>query len=146
MGAHAAGEGENSVGDTEVPPPVAPDHPDAWYAPGVVDQREVYPGVVTTVRRGESGFRYDVREPAQTAAGERALDRVLEYFADGSFDRPLTREGCRERMRAGFPAKYERAVDRLTDLSPARRRRLDYHALAAVRGLEGLPALFDDVG
>jgi type IV secretory pathway ATPase VirB11/archaellum biosynthesis ATPase len=146
MGAHARNDSEE--GPPGVPAPVAPGAADAWYAPDVLVQREVYPGVVTTVRREEDGndaFRYEVREPGLTAAGERALERVIDYFAGGSFDRPLTREGCRERMRAGFPEKYERAIDRLTDVPPAERRRLDYHALATVRGFEGLtPHALDD--
>jgi len=111
----------------------------------VVDQREVYPGVVTTVRREGEGFRHEAREPAMTAGGLTALDRVESYFADATPTRPLTREGTRERLRAGFSEKYERAVDRLTDRSPAGRRRLDYHALAGVRGLEALtPYALDD--
>lgn len=33
-----------------VHPPVPPGDPDAWYAPDVRAQRELYPGVVATVR------------------------------------------------------------------------------------------------
>jgi type IV secretory pathway ATPase VirB11/archaellum biosynthesis ATPase len=143
MGAHARTE----RGGTDYPVPAAapPDDPGAWYAPDVVDQREVYPGVVTTVRRTGDAFAYEAREPSLPAGGRDALARVEAYFADATNDRPLTREGTRERMRAGFAPKYERAVDRLTDLQPALRRRLEYHALARVRALEELtPHALDD--
>ena len=130
---------------TTVPPPLPPDDPDAWYAPEVRRQEAVHGGVVVTVRGTPEGFEYESREPSLSAAGRAALERVREYFSAASVEPPLTREGARERMAAGFDAKYERAVDRLTDVSPATRRRLDYHALAAVRCLGELtPHALDD--
>jgi type IV secretory pathway ATPase VirB11/archaellum biosynthesis ATPase len=135
--------GEES--ETIVPPPLPPDDPDAWYAPGVRRQEAVHDGVVVTVRGTSEGFEYESREPSLSAAGRAALDRVDDYFATASVEPPLTREGARERMRGGFDAKYERAIDRLTDVSPATRRRLDYHALAVVRCFGELtPHALDD--
>ena len=127
-----------------VPTPVPPDDPDAWYAPGVRAQYGVRPGVVVTIRdRGEPepSFDYAVREPSLSSAGEGGLDRLRDYFADASPDRPLTREGARERMREGFTGKYARALDRLLELSAASRRRVEYHALREVRCLEDLTPL-----
>jgi type IV secretory pathway ATPase VirB11/archaellum biosynthesis ATPase len=118
-----------------VPSPVPPDDPDAWYAPDVRAQDEIHPGVVATIRDGTDGFRYDTREPSLSAAGSDTLDRIEDHFEGAGLDRPLTREGAIERMAAGFEPKYERVIDRLVDRSPAQRRRLDYHALAALRCL-----------
>jgi type IV secretory pathway ATPase VirB11/archaellum biosynthesis ATPase len=128
-----------------VPPPVPPDAPDAWYAPDVHRQESVHPGVVVTIRGDRESFRYEVREPSLPVEGERALARVLSYFAGATVERPLTREGARERMAVGFDPKYERAIDRLATVSPATRRRVDYHALSRVRCLEALtPHALDD--
>ncbi len=43
------------VGERQVPAPVPPDDPDAWYAPDVCTQDEVHPGVVATIRERPSG-------------------------------------------------------------------------------------------
>jgi type IV secretory pathway ATPase VirB11/archaellum biosynthesis ATPase len=126
------------TGSGAVPAPVAPDQPDAWYAPEVRAQDEIHPGVVATIRETADGFSYEVREPSLTAEGHDALARVREHFADAHLKHPLTREGAIERMDAGFDEKYRTVIDRLTDLSPAGRRRVDYHALAEVRCLEEL--------
>ena len=85
-----------------VPAPIPPDDPNAWYAPDVRDQRELHPGVVATVRETGDGFRYDVRTPALSAADERALARIREYFATANLRRPLTREGAVECVEHGF--------------------------------------------
>jgi type IV secretory pathway ATPase VirB11/archaellum biosynthesis ATPase len=129
-------------GDTKrratVPAPEPPDSPDAWYAPDVRTQAEVHPGVVATIRETGQDFSYEVREPSLPATEQDALDDVESHFADAHLQRPVTREGAVERMAAGFDAKYRQVIDRLTDTSPARRRRLDYHALARLRCLEEL--------
>ncbi|MFB6281992.1 MAG: type II/IV secretion system ATPase subunit [Haloferacaceae archaeon] len=131
-----------------VPPPRPPDDPGAWYAPDVIAQYAVHPGVVVTIRETEDGdrrFAYAVREPPLSTADEAALDRVREHFATENRRRPLTREGTRERAAAGFEPKYERALDRLLDASPAARRRIDYHALCALRLLGAVtPLALDD--
>ncbi|WP_254546215.1 type II/IV secretion system ATPase subunit [Halomarina pelagica] len=135
-------ESDTSVG---VPPPRPPDAPDAWYAPDVLRQEEIHPGVVVTVRRAGDEFRYTTREPSLSTNAERALGRVREYFSAASATPPLTREGAVERMAAGVGPKYERAVDRLTDLSAAMEARLTYHVLAEVRCLGSLtPHALDD--
>ncbi|MFB6303732.1 MAG: type II/IV secretion system ATPase subunit [Haloferacaceae archaeon] len=134
-------------GDPEgaVPPPRPPDDPEAWYAPAVRDQYEVHPGVVVTVRERGQGFAYEVREPPLSAADRDALDAVLDHFSTESRRRPLTREGTRERAATGFEPKYERALDRLLDATPATRRRVDYHALCALRLLgDATPLALDD--
>ncbi len=145
-----AAEVRSSDGDgrAAVPPPLPPDDPEAWYAPDVRAQYEVHPGVVATISERDagtdgsgSGFRYAVREPVLSPAERRAVETVRDYFADASQKRPLTREGAAERMADGFAPKYRRAVDRLTDLSPAARRRVDYHALRDVRCLSRLTPL-----
>ena len=128
----------NGGGIPTVPPPEPPDSPDAWYAPNVRAQYEIIEGVVATIREAGGEFRYDVREPGLAAADRDELRTVREYFSAGSHRRPLTREGAIERARSGFAPKYERALDRLLDASPAARRRIDYHALSALR-------LFDDL-
>ena len=121
-----------------VPAPAPPDDSDAWYAPDVHRQDEIHPGVVATVREAPDGFRYEVREPSLTASERADLEAVNEHFADAHLDRPVTREGAIEQMDAGLGEKYRHVVDRLTDTSPAGRRRLGYHALAELRGLEAL--------
>ncbi|MFB6205368.1 MAG: type II/IV secretion system ATPase subunit [Haloglomus sp.] len=127
-----------------VPAPEPPDSPDAWYAPGVRAQYEVRPNVVVTVReRGEAStaFSYAVREPSLSGAGKAGLERLRDYFADAPPDRPLTREGARERMQTGFEGKYERALDRLLSMPSDARRRVEYHALRDVRCLGDLTPL-----
>jgi hypothetical protein len=117
-----------------VPPPRPPDDGRTWYAPEILAQRTVHPGVVTTVRERDGELRYETREPELSATGERALDRVLAYFEGAELRRPLTREGARELMASGFDPKYREAIDRLVgaELSPATRRAVDYHALVEV--------------
>ncbi|GAA0245226.1 type II/IV secretion system ATPase subunit [Haladaptatus pallidirubidus] len=128
-----------------VPPPIPPDDSDAWYAPDVRDQRELHPGVVATIRETDDGFRYDVRSPELGANDERALVKIREHFATANLRRPLTREGAIECVERGFDPKYRRAIDRLTDLSGAGRRRVEYHALAELLCLGKLtPLALDD--
>ncbi|QCJ47439.1 secretion system protein [Haloprofundus sp. MHR1] len=129
---------ERGSPNTHVPPPLPPDDGDAWYAPDVRAQYEVYPGVVATVEETRTGFHYSIREPSLGPRGEVALERVREYFSSVSRSRPLTREGAKEQAERGLPPKYERALDRLLETSPATRRRVDYFALCELR-------LFDDV-
>jgi len=123
-----------------VPAPRPPDDGEAWYAPGIVAQRTVHPDVVTTVRQRDGALRYETREPELSAAGEDALSRIHEHFEGAELGRPLTREGARELMDAGFDPKYREAIDRLVgaDLTPAARRAVDYHALADIRCLGDL--------
>ncbi|WP_132057070.1 type II/IV secretion system ATPase subunit [Halorussus amylolyticus] len=128
-----------------VPPPLPPDDPDAWYAPRVRDQTELHPDVVATIRETDDGFDYLVREPFLSPAGDDALARVEDHFSTANLARPLTREGATERMAAGFDAKYRRIVDRLTDLPPGARRRVEYYALRNLRCLGDLtPLALDD--
>ncbi|WP_266075749.1 hypothetical protein [Haladaptatus caseinilyticus] len=128
-----------------VPPPIPPDDPEAWYAPDVRDQRELHPGVVATIREKDDDFHYDVRTPVLGARDERALVRIREHFATANLRRPLTREGAVECVERGFDPKYRRAIDRLTDLSPDGRRRVEYHALAELLCLGKLtPLALDD--
>ena len=135
------------TGAPTVPAPVPPADPEAWYAPDVREQYEVHPGVVATVSgpRADGMFEYGVREPTLGPAGEAAFARVAERFDGGQHRRPLTRAGTVERAAAGFEPKYERAVDRLVDATPALRRRLDYHALREFRLLgAATPLALDD--
>jgi type IV secretory pathway ATPase VirB11/archaellum biosynthesis ATPase len=134
----APGTGSDDDSDRyRVPPPRPPDDGEAWYAPEILAQRTVHPGVVTTVREREGRFRYETREPELSAGGERALEEVREYFDGAELRRPLTREGARERMEAGFDPKYREVIDRLVggDLSPIARRAVDYYALTELRCL-----------
>ncbi|USZ69216.1 type II/IV secretion system ATPase subunit [Halorussus salilacus] len=129
----------------EVPPPIPPDDPEAWYAPDVRAQYELHPGVVATIRDTDDGFDYLVREPSLSPAGEDALARVADHFSTANLERPLTREGATERMAAGFDPKYRRIIDRLTDLPPDARRRVEYRALRDLRCLGDLtPLALDD--
>jgi type IV secretory pathway ATPase VirB11/archaellum biosynthesis ATPase len=127
--------------DTAVPPPKPPDDPEAWYAPGVRTQYELHPGVVATITETGEGFDYHVREPSVSPVGEAAVARVEDHFSDANLARPLTREGADERMTAGFDPKYRRIVDRLTDLPPESRRRVEYYALRNLRCLGELTPL-----
>jgi type IV secretory pathway ATPase VirB11/archaellum biosynthesis ATPase len=128
-----------------VPAPVAPDDPDAWYAPDVVAQYEVSPGVVATIRRDGDAFAYGVREPGLGPRDREAMDRVRDHFTVVNRRRPLTREGTAERAAAGFEPKYRRALDRLVDASPAAWRRITYHALCELRLLgDSTPLALDD--
>ena len=177
------------MSDGEIPPPVPPGDPDAWYAPDVVAQYTIRPGVVATIRRTTDAersesviagsretaeaesliagshdtadaeslvragsreeplapFRYETREPWLGPAGRAASDRIAAHFDAGRHRRPLTRAGVIERAATGFEPKYERAIDRLVEATPALRRRLDYHALREFRLLgEATPAALDD--
>ena len=130
-----------------VPAPEPPDSADAWYAGTVRAQYEVTPGVVATIRDAADGvgFSYHLREPALGAAAERALASVTSHFSDVEVRRPLTRQGTAERAAAGLPAKYRRVLDRLLDVSPASRRRIEYYALCELRLLGAVtPIALDD--
>ncbi|WP_135852010.1 type II/IV secretion system ATPase subunit [Halorussus salinus] len=129
-----------------VPSPKPPDDSDAWYAPEVRSQYELHPGVVATIEETDTGFYYRVREPDLSPAGGDALDAIFDHFADANLARPLTREAAQERMAAGFDPKYRRIVDRLTDLPPEARRRVEYHALRDLRCLGELTPLALDEG
>ncbi|WP_254273522.1 type II/IV secretion system ATPase subunit [Haloarcula marina] len=135
---------ERTVRRATVPAPVPPDDADAWYAPDVREQDEIYPGVVVTIRRDE-GFHYGVRTPVLDAAETETLAAVESYFDGANIDRPRTREGAIERMDDGFDPKHRRVIDRLVDCSAASRRRLDYHALCSLACLDELtPYALDD--
>jgi type IV secretory pathway ATPase VirB11/archaellum biosynthesis ATPase len=130
-----------------VPAPEPPDGADAWYARTVRAQYEVAPGVVATVRDAVDGvgFSYHLREPALGASAERALASVTTYFSSIEVRRPLTRQGTAERAAAGLPAKYRRVLDRLLDVAPAARRRIEYYALCELRLLGPVtPIALDD--
>ncbi|WP_115865417.1 type II/IV secretion system ATPase subunit [Halorussus litoreus] len=142
-----SGNRTGATGPPRVPSPKPPDDPDAWYAEEVRAQYELHPDVVATVVETDDGFDYRVREPVLSPAGRDALDRVESHFGDANLARPLTREGANERMTAGFDPKYRRIVDRLTDLPPGARRRVEYYALRNLRCLGALTplALDDDI-
>ncbi|MFB6250095.1 MAG: type II/IV secretion system ATPase subunit [Halobellus sp.] len=130
-----------------VPAPEPPDSRAAWYARDVRSQYEVAPGVVTTIRDapGGVGFAYHLREPSLRAESARALDEIREYFSGVEVRRPLTRQGTAERAAAGLPPKYRRVLDRLLDVSPSARRRIDYYAICELRLLGALtPIALDD--
>jgi len=134
-----------SVCEETVPAPVPPDDSNAWYAPDVRSQYEVHPGVVVTVTERDDEFAYDARPPVLGTADRDALDSVTEYFADAQLSRPRTREGTRERVADGLGEKHRRILERLTDCSPAARRRVEFHALCDLRGLGELtPLALDD--
>lgn len=59
MGAPGTAESGSDRGDYRVPPPRPPDDGRAWYAPEILDQRTVHPGVVTTVRERAGRLRYE---------------------------------------------------------------------------------------
>jgi type IV secretory pathway ATPase VirB11/archaellum biosynthesis ATPase len=136
-----------------IPPPPPPGDPDAWYAPNVVAQYTIRSGVVATIHDertseaagvptdGTAPFRYETREPALAADGRRAFERIRDHFDAGQHRRPLTRAGVLERAETGFEPKYDRAIDRLVDATPALRRRLDYHALREFRLLGNVTPL-----
>jgi type IV secretory pathway ATPase VirB11/archaellum biosynthesis ATPase len=138
---------EDEDPDWGVSPPLPPDDPEAWYAPDVQAQYETHPGVVVTIARHAGEFRYDVRDPTLTARDRETLAAIEDRFADAHIERPWTREGAIEVMEAGFEPKHERVIDRLVDCTPAARRRVDYHALAALACLGELTpyALDDDI-
>jgi type IV secretory pathway ATPase VirB11/archaellum biosynthesis ATPase len=131
--------------DAPVPTPRPPDDPDAWYAPDVVAQYEVSPGVVATVREANDAFAYSVREPGLGPEDRAAMERIRDHFTVVNRRRPLTRQGTAERAAAGFEPKYRRALDRLVDASPAAWRRLTHHALCELRLLgASTPLALDD--
>ena len=119
----------------EVPPPIPPDDPDAWYAPNVRAQYELHPGVVATIAETTQGFHYHVREPTLSPADLDALQRVEDHYADANLSRPLTREGAIEQVAAGIGEKHRLIIDRLSDLSHGRQRRVEYFALVDLRCL-----------
>lgn len=127
----------------EIPPPVAPDDPEAWYAPDVRAQYAVSPGVVATIRERSTGapFSYAVREPSLSPDGRDALDTVSDYLTDVDSDPPRTATGVREQFGAPLPASWREARDRVYGGPPASTRRLDYHLRATHRGLGELTPL-----
>jgi len=128
-----------------IPAPVPPDDADAWYAPEVREQYELRPGVVVTISATDDGFAYRLREPRRSPRDRRQLEAVADHFADANLSRPLTREGTREQMAAGFEEKYRRAIERLVDATPAGLRRVRYYALRDLRCLGELtPLALDD--
>ncbi|MFB6135007.1 MAG: secretion system protein [Halanaeroarchaeum sp.] len=124
-----------------VPPPVPPDHSDAWYAPSVRVQYRVPPTLVATVREVDETFEFHIREPHRSAAAIEAVAAVTEHLESVPLDRPRTREGTVERVEDGLPERYRRLVDDVVDPTPAQRRRIEYHLTAAVRGLGVLTPL-----
>ncbi|MGM0590007.1 MAG: type II/IV secretion system ATPase subunit [Halobacteriota archaeon] len=131
-------DGEQSV---RIPAPLPPDDPDAWYASNVRAQYEIFPGVVATIRETDTGFTYEVREPSLGPRDRAAMRSIRDHFDASKRRRPLTREGAVERAEDGFEPKYERALDRLLETSPALRRRVDYYALCELRLLGDLTPL-----
>jgi hypothetical protein len=128
-----------------VPAPVEPGNADAWYAPDVRAQYEVHPGVVVTVADSEYGFEYRIREPELGPAETDALAAVRDHFEAVQRRRPLTREGTAARARQGLEPKYRRVLDRLLDVTPAGRRRVEYYTLRDLRLLGDLtPLALDD--
>ncbi len=129
-----------------VPSPVPPGDADAWYAPAVRDQYAVAPGVVVTVAdAADTPFAYRVRAPTVPRGEREALAGLRDFFGDATVQPPLTREATAERFAAGLPDKWRRAFDRLTDVSPAARRRLSYRVLADERCLgDATPLALDD--
>ncbi|AGN01327.1 type II secretion system protein [Salinarchaeum sp. Harcht-Bsk1] len=124
-----------------VPAPVPPDDPDAWYAPDVREQTELCPGVVATIEAVDESFAYRIREPALSPGDEERLATILDHFGDATLSRPLTREGTREQIAAGFDEKYRRAIERLVDATNEGLRRVGYYALRDLRCLGELTPL-----
>ena len=57
-GVGTPGTGSDSGSERyQVPPPRSPDDGEAWYAPEILAQRTVHPGVVTTLNEGEGELR-----------------------------------------------------------------------------------------
>lgn len=127
----------------EIPPPVAPDDPEAWYAPEVRAQYTLSPGVVATVREQSTGapFAYAVREPSLSPDARDALAALADQLTDARPDTPRTTTGVREQFDAPLPASWREARDRAHDGPPASTRRLDYHLRATYRGLDDLTPL-----
>lgn len=135
----------DDAGRATVPPPLPPDDPEAWYADTVQAQYEVYPGVVVTISRQASEFRYDVREPELTSETQKYLDSILDHFEAAHLQRPQTREGAVEVMEAGFEPKHQRVLDSLIDCTNPATDRITYHALAELACLGRLtPYALDD--
>ncbi|WP_049915926.1 type II/IV secretion system ATPase subunit [Haloferax mucosum] len=131
--------------DGNVPAPVPPDDPAAWYAPTVRSQYEVEPDTVVTISDADHGFDYDVREPILGTRESDALETVRDHFSTVTRRRPLTREGAAARADSGLSPKYRRIFDRLLDLTPPARRRVEHHALAELRLLGSVtPLALDD--
>ncbi|PSP39863.1 secretion system protein [Halobacteriales archaeon QH_7_65_31] len=131
----------------EIPAPVAPDDPEAWYAPDVRAQTEVSPGVVATIREqaGDAPFAYEVREPSIPGDVRDTLDELHDRFAAARRAPPRTTTGVRERFTEPLPASWRERRDRAYDGPPATTRRLDYHLRATHRGLGELtPLALDD--
>jgi type IV secretory pathway ATPase VirB11/archaellum biosynthesis ATPase len=135
------GEGRAAWERHAVPRPIEPGHVDAWYALDVRAQYEVHPGVVVTIEEREFGFEYLIREPELGSHAVDALDTVRAHFDAVQHRRPLTREGTVARARRGLEPKYRRVLDRLLDVTPASRRRIEYYTLRDLRLLDDLTPL-----
>jgi type IV secretory pathway ATPase VirB11/archaellum biosynthesis ATPase len=136
-----SGGGYTGTDRYRVPAPATPGSPEAWYAPDVRAQYEVHPGVVATIEESAFGFEYRTREPHLGQRGADALDSVHEHFSAVQRRRPLTREGAAARARTGLGPKYQRVLDRLLDVTPAGRRRVEYYTLRDLRLLDDLTPL-----
>jgi type IV secretory pathway ATPase VirB11/archaellum biosynthesis ATPase len=104
-------------------------------------QYEVHPGVVATIEESEYGFEYRSREPRLTPIEADALHAVRDHFESVQRRRPLTREGTAARARVGLEPKYRRVLDRLLDVTPTGRRRVEYYTLRDLRLLDELTPL-----
>ncbi|SEO45032.1 hypothetical protein SAMN04487948_102475 [Halogranum amylolyticum] len=86
----------------DVPAPLPPDDPDAWYASDVRAQSEVHADVVATIRETQTGFGYEIREPVFGARGEYTWSQRA-FAADGvnrSLE-PFVRQVEQSRLEAG---------------------------------------------
>ncbi len=124
--------------DFPVPPVVAPDDPDAWYASDLRAQYEVHPERRRHRPRRRIGVR--LRRPrARSAGGRRRRARAhRRALRRRRSRRPRTREGCVERVAAGLDAKHRRIVEGLAPAAAGSRRRLRYYALRDLRCLGDL--------
>lgn len=122
-----------------VPAPTAPDDTAAWYAADIHAQREVFPGVVVTVRGTDGPFRYQVREPPRTAAEVQVCDRLQSAYIEAAepTHRPRTRAGLRERLTEGSPTDRPST----TPETYTKARRLWYHTIRNTVGFGALTGL-----
>ncbi len=124
-----------------MPPPVAPDDPKAWYTPATRSQTEIFPGVVATITARGNSFRYHVREPPLSGAEQAALE---DNSPEKVVQRPLTREGLRERFHTDLSESVMTADDTRSAMPVGQRRRLQYHKLKRHDGFgEATPLALD---
>lgn len=110
-----------------VPPPEPPESHEAWYTSNILEQYELVPGTVVTIKQDNEGIQYNVREPLLTNEEKDWVSSLESDAEDSLRSRPLTQEGIKQRMTEWELS--EATKQRIRNYEPAAQRRLRYFVL-----------------